>query len=163
MTLLKGLAYEYIYKGEYIMRFVEMIPKQLYIGGKIKASDLNFIYNNVTAIINLRTIPDQLPYQFNHLTMIWTPLTISSTPGIEWTIEMTQLIKKLIESEHTILLHDTIGIQRLGFVITAFYMKYFNLSRDQALWFIREKKPDIDPPPNYMHLLSEFEGYLSYS
>lgn len=145
------------------MGFVEMIPKQLYIGGKIKDTDLNFIYNNISTIINLRTIPDQLPFQFNNLTMIWTPLTISSTPGIEWTIEMTTLIKNLIESGHTILLHDTIGVQRLGFVITAFYMKYFNLSRDRALRIIRQQKPDIDPPPNYMRLLSQFEDYLSYS
>lgn len=145
------------------MNFVEMIPNQLYIGGEIRESDLEFIYNNVTTIINLRTKPDQLPIHFNNISMIWTPLTISSTPGIEWTKEMTKLINNLIDSKHIVLLHDTVGIQRLGFVITAFYMQRFKLSRDQALSFVRQRKPDINPPENYMNLLSDFERHISYS
>jgi protein-tyrosine phosphatase len=73
---------------------------------------------------------------------------------------MTRLINDLIRSGHTVLLHDTLGIQRLGFVITAFYMQHFRLSRDQALAAVRERKPDLDPPDNYMNLLSQFEAYL---
>ncbi|MEH7263298.1 dual specificity protein phosphatase family protein, partial [Priestia megaterium] len=142
------------------MNMVEMIPERLYIGGKILNNELEFIYKYITAIINLRTIPDQLPIDFNHKIMIWTPLTVSSTPGLEWTIKITKLINRLIDSGHNILLHDTIGIQRLGFVITAFYMQHFNLSRDYALSLIRQKKPNINPPSNYMNLLSEFEIYL---
>jgi protein-tyrosine phosphatase len=92
--------------------------------------------------------------------MIWAPLTIFQTPGIQWTISMIKLINNLIDSRQTVLLHDTLGIQRLGFVITAFYMQRFGLKRDQALAAVRRQKPDIDPPPNYMNLLSQFETYL---
>ncbi|MCR8927472.1 dual specificity protein phosphatase family protein [Priestia megaterium] len=145
------------------MNIVEMIPHQLYIGGKIKNSDLEFIYNHITAIINLRTEPDLLPFNFNQIVMVWTPLTISSTPGVNWTIKMTKLISRLIDSKHIVFLHDTIGIQRLGFVITAFYMYRFNLTRDQALALIRQKKSNINPPENYMNLLLEFEATLQRS
>ncbi|MCF6800473.1 dual specificity protein phosphatase family protein [Bacillus sp. ET1] len=146
------------------MSMVEMMPGQLYIGGKILNADLEFIYKHITAIINLRIKPDYLPFDFTHnRIMIWTPLTVSSTPGLKWTIEMTELINNLIDSGYTVLIHDTIGIQRLGFVITAFYMQRFNLNRDQALSVVRQKKPNIDPPNNYMDLLSEFETYLQHS
>jgi hypothetical protein len=73
---------------------------------------------------------------------------------------MTKLISDLIDSKHIAFLHDTIGIQRLGFVITAFYMYHFNLTRDQDLSVVRQKKPNINPPKNYINLLSEFEATL---
>ncbi len=92
--------------------------------------------------------------------MIWAPLTLSAPPGLSWTIKMTKQINDLINSGHSVLMHDTLGIQRLGFVITAFYMQRYCLSRDQAIAWVRQKKPDIDPPANYMVLLSKFENYV---
>ena len=56
------------------MSFVEMIPERLYIGGKISSDDWDFIQNNITAIVNLRTKPDRPPFDFSGRMMIWAPL-----------------------------------------------------------------------------------------
>ena len=137
-----------------------MISGRLYIGGRIRKFDWNFIYSHISAIINLQIKQDQPPFDFSHRVMIWAPLTLSSPPSLQWTMDMTNLISNLIDSGYSVLLHDTAGIQRLGFVITAFYMQLFNLGRDQALSVIRQRKPDINPPENYMNLLAQFEVYL---
>jgi len=137
-----------------------MISGRLYIGGQIRKFDWNFIYSHISAIINLQIKQDQPPFDFSHRIMIWAPLTLSSTPSLQWTMDMTNLISNLIDSGYSVLLHDTAGIQRLGFVITAFYMQRFSLGRDQALSVIRQRKPDINPPENYMNLLAQFEVYL---
>ena len=141
---------------------VEMIPGRLYIGGRIRNFDCNFIYSHISAIINLQIQQDQPPFDFSHRIMIWAPLTLSSPPSLQWTIDMTKLINNLIDSGYSVLLHDTAGIQRLGFVITAFYMQRFSLGRDQALSVIRQRKPDINPPENYMNLLAQFEAYIQH-
>ena len=52
-------------------------------------------------------------------------------------------LNPLMESGHRILIHDTIGKERLGFVITAFYMQKYRLLRDQALYTVRQKKSDL--------------------
>ncbi|MFC3883138.1 dual specificity protein phosphatase family protein [Bacillus songklensis] len=145
------------------MSFVEMIPGRLYIGGRIRSSDWGFIQRHITAIINIRITPDRPPFDFSHRTMIWAPLTVLHPPELQWIIAMTKLMNSLMDPGHTILLHDTLGIHRLGFVITAFYMQRFGLSRDQALAAVRSRKSDIDPPDNYLKLLSQFEAYLESS
>jgi len=137
-----------------------MISGRLYIGGRIRKFDWNFIYSHISAIINLQLKQDQPPFDFSHRIMIWAPLTLSSPPSLQWIMDMTNLISNLIDSGYSVLLHDTAGIQRLGFVITAFYMQRFSLGRDQALSVIRQRKPDINPPENYMNLLAQFEVYL---
>ncbi|MED3933343.1 dual specificity protein phosphatase family protein [Priestia megaterium] len=137
-----------------------MISGRLYIGGRIRKFDWSFIYSYISAIINLQIKQDQPPFDFSHRIMIWAPLTLSSPPSLQWTMDMTNLISNLIDSGYSVLLHDTAGIQRLGFVITAFYMQRFSLGRDQALSVIRQRKPDINPPENYMNLLTQFEAYL---
>jgi protein-tyrosine phosphatase len=142
------------------MSFVEMIPKRLYIGGKILFDDWDFIKNNITAIVNLRTKPDQPPFDFSGRIMIWAPLNVKVAPTLEWVIRLMKRLNRLMESGHSILIHDTIGKERLGFVITAFYMQKYRLLRDQALYTVRQKKSDIKPPAHYMRLLLQYENYL---
>jgi protein-tyrosine phosphatase len=142
------------------MSFVEMIPKRLYIGGKISSADWNFVQNNITAIVNLRTKPDQPPFDFSGRVMIWAPLNVRVAPTLEWVLRLMKQLNHLIEVNHRILIHDTIGKERLGFVITAFYMQRYRLKRDQALRKVRQLKSNIKPPADYMRLLHQYEKYL---
>ena len=70
-------------------------------------------------------------------------------------------INQLFDQGYRILIHDTLGIQRLGFVITAFYMRKYRLNREAALYFVKQKKPDIKLTENYMELLTQYEKYLT--
>lgn len=143
------------------MAFVEMIPSRIYVGGRISSSDWKFIEKNITAIVNLRTKPDNPPFDFSSRVMIWSPITIWVAPSIEWVDNLMKSINLLYDQGHHILIHDTFGIQRLGFVITAFYMQRFRLTKDQALYTVRLKKSDIEPTENYMELLSRYETFLN--
>jgi protein tyrosine phosphatase (PTP) superfamily phosphohydrolase (DUF442 family) len=142
------------------MSMVEMIHERLYVGGKISNNDWRFIQKNITAIINLRTKPDTPPLDFGNRVMIWVPLSIWEAPNLQWVINVMRRINVLFDSGHRILIHCKLGMHRSGFVVTAFYMQRFGMSRDEALKFARQRKPDLDPPPNYMLLLSQYEDYL---
>lgn len=138
-----------------------MIPGRLYIGGKISNEDWIFIQSNISAIVNLRTKPDRPPFDFSNRIMIWTPITISVAPSLEWVNNLMNQLNQLFDQGHRILIHDTLGIQRLGFVIATFYMQKFRLNSEQALYMVRQKKPDIKPTENYMVLLSQYQKYLN--
>lgn len=147
-------------RGANQLSFVEMIPGRLYVGGRISSDDWIFVQRNITAIINLRTTPDRPPFDFSQRIMIWAPITILVAPSVEWVDNLMKQINKLFDQGHRILIHDRLGIQRLGFVITAFFMQRFRLNSEQALRMVRQKKPDIQPTPNYMILLKQYEKFL---
>jgi Dual specificity phosphatase, catalytic domain len=142
------------------MNIIEMVSGKLYINGKMTPEDWAFAEKDITAIVNLRTKPDRPPFDFSHRIMIWTPVTIWVAPSIEWVDTLMKQINLLYDQKHRILIHDTIGIQRLGFVIAAFYMFRFKLNSKEALKAVREKKSDLQPTQNYMGLLKEYERYL---
>ncbi|MBT2642298.1 dual specificity protein phosphatase family protein [Bacillus sp. ISL-41] len=144
------------------MSFTEMIPGRVFVGGRISFKDWPFVYQHITSIVNLRTKPDQPPFDFSQRIMIWAPLTIKEAPTIEWVEKLIKQLNYLVEKGHRILIHDTYGSQRLGFVITAYYMQRFQLSLNQALHTVRQIKPDIEPTPNYMEVLTEYERHLGF-
>ena len=143
------------------MDFVEMIPGRLYIGGRISSDDWGFVQRNISAIVNLRTKPDRPPFDFSRRIMIWVPITIWVAPSLEWVDNLMKQLNQLFDQGHQILIHDTLGIQRLGFVITAFYMQKYRLNREEALYIVKQKKPDIKPTENYMEMLTQYEKYLN--
>ena len=80
------------------MSFVEMIPERLYIGGKISSDDWDFIQNNITAILNLRTKPDRPPLDLSGRMMIWAPLNVRVAPTLEWVVRLMEHLNRLMES-----------------------------------------------------------------
>jgi len=138
-----------------------MIPGRLYIGGRISSDDWGFVQRNISAIVNLRTKPDRPPFDFSRRIMIWVPITIWVAPSLEWVDNLMKQLNQLFDQGHQILIHDTLGIQRLGFVITAFYMQKYRLNREEALYIVKQKKPDIKPTENYMEMLTQYEKYLN--
>ncbi|WCK56580.1 dual specificity protein phosphatase [Aneurinibacillus sp. Ricciae_BoGa-3] len=145
------------------MSMVEMIPQRLYVGGKISDQDWEFIQENITAIVNLRTKPDNPPFPFQNRVMLWLPLTVSQTPNLEWLIAVMHQISTLFNSGHSMLIHCRLGMHRSGFIVTAFYMERYGLGRYEALELAKQRKPDLNPPPNYMGLLARYEAFLQGS
>lgn len=137
-----------------------MIPGKIYAGGRIFPRDWLFIHQHISAIVNLRTKPDLPPFDFSQRVMIWKPITIRKAPSIDWVEDLMRQINRLVDQGHRILIHDTYGYQRLGFVITAYYMQRYRLGRDQALLAVRQIKPNIEPTPNYMALLTRYEKHI---
>ncbi|MGG0283885.1 dual specificity protein phosphatase family protein [Peribacillus butanolivorans] len=143
------------------MGFVEMIPGRLYIGGRISSDDWGFVQRNISVIVNLHTKPDRPPFDFSRRIMIWVPITIRVTPSLELVDNLIKQLNQLFDQGYRILIHDTLGIQRLGFIMTAFYMQKYRLNREEALYLVKQKKPDIKPTENYLQLLTQYEKYLN--
>jgi len=142
------------------MTLVEMIPGRVYIGGQLKPGDWLFIQHNINVVVNLRTKPNHPPFDFTKRFMIWSPITIREAPSIQWVDQLMKQINIFFNQGYRIVIHDTLGIQRLGFVIAAFYMQRFQLTSIQALTMVRQKKADLKPTDNYMDLLGRYEKFL---
>lgn len=143
------------------MRIVEIIPNCLYAGGKLNEKGWRFIAKHVKLVIDIREEPDMPPFDpANRLLVFWAPLQDKVAPGIEWIFPVMGMMNALVCSGNVVFVHDTVGINRLGFILTAYYMQRFGLSRDRTLALLRTRKPDLDPNPDYMMLLGQYERYL---
>jgi hypothetical protein len=40
-------------------------------------------------------------------------------------------------------------------------MQKYRLNREEALYLVKQKKPDIKPTENYLQLLTQYEKYLN--
>jgi protein-tyrosine phosphatase len=144
------------------MRIAEIIPNYLYAGGNLDEQGWRFVEEHVTAVINVREPPDIPPFDpTNRLLLLWAPLADKVPPAFEWIIPMMNTMNSLLCSGQVLYVHDTAGINRLGFVLTAYYMQRFGLGRDHALSLLRTKKPDLNPNKDYMRLLGQYEHYLA--
>lgn len=143
------------------MDVVEMIPKQLYAGGKPNAETWAFIQGNVSAILNVRDIQDSPPFPFYERLLIWAPILDKKAPDLPWVISVTNMANLLLDYGHILYIHDTAGINRLGFILTALFMRRFGCSLTRALYEVQQKKADTNPRPWYIALLRQYEAYLS--
>jgi protein-tyrosine phosphatase len=142
------------------MTIYEMIPNYLYVSGSLNQADWEFVNQKIKVVVNLRTEPDRPPFGSPHITYYWFPMTILVAPTVQWTAQFSEFINDLIDSGHPVLMHDRLGIQRLGYAIIAVYMKRFRLTLKQAFMEVRKVKANIQPTPNYLEVLMEYERYL---
>ncbi|TJY44074.1 dual specificity protein phosphatase family protein [Cohnella pontilimi] len=142
------------------MTIYTIIPNRLYAGGKLDRGGWQFVAEHIHAVLNLRTEPDQPPIDVTGRLLLWAPILDKAAPDLHWVVDKTRLMNVLLDNGNTLYVHDTAGINRLGFILTAFYMQRFGYSRDTALAVLRRKKPELNPKPPYMALLSCFEKYL---
>jgi protein-tyrosine phosphatase len=145
------------------MMITTIIPNRLYAGGKLDREGWEFVARHIHAVINLRMEPDHPPFDFIGRKLLWTPLLDKHPPDLNWVITVTHLMNVLLYKGDVIYVHDTAGINRLGFILTAFYMQRHGYSRDTALAVLRQAKPNLNPNPGYMALLACFEKYLHKS
>ncbi|KIL37577.1 hypothetical protein SD71_02915 [Cohnella kolymensis] len=145
------------------MIIVPVIPNRLYAGGKLDQQGWRFIALNVNTVVNLRTVQDHPPFDFTGRLLLWTPILDPVPPSLQWVISVTRLMNGLLDTGNVIYVHDTAGINRLGFILTALFMQRFGYGRDTALTLLRQMKPDLNPNPPYMALLASFEAYLNTS
>ncbi|WP_054949727.1 dual specificity protein phosphatase family protein [Numidum massiliense] len=143
------------------MRIVEMIPHALYAGGKIDDDkSWAFILEHMDVILNVRTAQDHPPRAIPGKLFLWAPLLDKQAPHVQWVVTLMQTMNTFFDMGYVMHVHETGGINRLGFILAAFYMQRFGWNREQALAVARAKKPDLQPKPPYMELLSQYKAYL---
>lgn len=88
---------------------------------------------------------------------IHLPIADGPNPGMDWLKMAVGIVESLME-KHTVYIHCRGGISRSAMLAAAVLMKVKKWrSHDKALNFLAEKNPSIDPAPNFVKILKEFE------
>jgi protein-tyrosine phosphatase len=86
------------------------------------------------------------------------PIMDGPYPGMAWLKMSVSIVEALMENHKKVYIHCRAGISRSSMLTAAVVMKK-NGWRDhnKTLNFIAEKNPAIDPAPNFIRILKEFE------
>ena len=109
------------------------------------------------AILNLCEAED--PYRVD--SHRWEPIPDAEpVPSLHWLREQVGFIEAERRAGKTVFVHCRNGVSRSGMVVVAYYMARNGLSRDDAMEFVRSRRPGLRPNPAFMHLLLEWERSL---
>jgi hypothetical protein len=88
----------------------------------------------------------------------WAPIPDSEpAPSLDWLRDQVGFVESARSAGRVVYIHCRAGISRSGMVLTAYLMRREKWSRDQALEYIRQKRPVVRPNPAFMQLLLEWE------
>ena len=140
-----------------------LIKDYLYLGSEWNASNIEELtHNGILYIMNIsREIDNFFPGVLHYYNIK------------EWDCEETDLLKhwenthkyitRIRESKGKILVHCKMGISRSATTVLAYLMKEYNMSRQEAFDFVKDKRSCIMPNKAFWHQLETYEGILSAS
>ena len=135
----REVPYSLIEEGLYVGRYVPEPPP------------------GTEAVINLCESEDS--YQVG--VCLWEPIRDAPpAPSIEWLRRVVGFITTQRQAGLTVYVHCHNGVSRSGMVATAYLMHEHDWTRDEALAFVRSKRPSVRPNPAFMPLLTEWEHAL---
>jgi hypothetical protein len=125
------------------------IEDGLYQGGYVSSPPWR-----TRAVLNLCESPD--PYSVD--VHVWEPISDAApAPSIAWLRERTEWITAQRQAGRRVFIHCRNGVSRSGMVVVAYLMYEHRWSRDEALAFVRARRPVTRPNPAFMELLAEWE------
>ena len=139
---------------------IELI-NNLFIGSIGAASNLKILEENkITHILIVgqgikKYFPDKFTYiQFNILDTEIQNIKQYFDPANEF-------INNAINNKGKVLVHCHAGISRSGTICIAYIMKYKKMKFDDALKFVRQKRPKISPNKGFIEQLRNYEKELN--
>ena len=158
MKLIEVFSTMKVLKEDYIP--TELIDN-LFIGTIGAASNLNQLEKNkITHILIAgegikKYFPDKFTYiQFNILDTEIQNIKQYFEPANEF-------INNAINNKGKVLVHCHAGISRSGTICIAYIMKYKKMKFDDALKFVRQKRPKISPNKGFIEQLRNYEKELN--
>lgn len=128
------------------------IEEGLYLGGAVATPP-----SGKKAVINLCETEDPYRCPFH----IWEPIADTEpAPDIDWLRRLVEFLDARHRQGITTYVHCRNGVSRSGMVVVAYEMSKNHWTRDQALEFVRSKRPITRPNPAFMRLLLEWEEVL---
>ena len=132
-----------------------LIEPGLYMGGQCTRPPAN-----VQSVLNLSLHKDNFSTDF----YVWHPIPDGApAPDISWLRDQVEFIDTQRSAGREVFIHCDAGISRSGMVMAAYLMNHYSWSRDQALDFIRTKRPIVHPNAAFMDLLNEWEDFVKTS
>ena len=129
-----------------------LIEKGLYLGGDVPKPP-----PRTKAVLNLCEKKD--PYQCE--THVWEPIRDAEpAPDLDWLRKKVELIEARRKAGDTVYVHCRNGVSRSGMVIVAYEMHKNRWTRDEALKFVRSRRPITRPNPAFWDRLREWEFVL---
>jgi hypothetical protein len=145
--------------GEIVAYDTTEIEAGLWQGGSIGGTSLP--PPHINAIVNLRKTPDiYLAMPESLKAVLWFPLEDGSFPGVPWLDAVVRTVASLRAVDWNVLVHCAAGISRSSLVTAGYLMATYGYRRDQALDILMKKRPCIDPAPEFMKGLSDYELIL---
>jgi dual specificity phosphatase 12 len=91
---------------------------------------------------------------------LWIPLYEGERPTLDILRRVVGFIDEQRRAGRQTYVHCMVGVNRSGSAVTAYVMQAHQLGRDEALTFVRRRRPEVQPDPTLMHLLAEWEQAL---
>ncbi|KEO83698.1 protein-tyrosine phosphatase family protein [Tumebacillus flagellatus] len=143
------------------MEYSEFIPGKLYAGPRPDAKGWKQLqYLHVDAIVNIREKPDNPPSQYPQLLMQHYKLADKEHTSLQELIPYVEQTVAWLAQGHTVYVHDVAGRNRLGYFMTALYMRLCRLPYQQALDKVRSIRPQLSPRRQFVAVLREYERFL---
>jgi hypothetical protein len=124
----------------------------LYLGGYVPEPP-----PRTRAVLNLCESED--PYRVE--SHRWEPIPDAEpVPTLDWLRAQVAFIEAERAAGRPVYVHCRNGVSRSGMVVVAYYMARNRWSRDEAVAFVRSRRPELRPNPAFMQLLLEWERSL---
>jgi hypothetical protein len=92
---------------------------------------------------------------------LWEPVfEAGREPDLDWLRRVVGFIDEQRRAGRTTYVHCLAGMNRSGAAVTAYLMHKNGWGRDEALAFVQSRRPQIQPNPELMRLLAEWERVL---
>jgi hypothetical protein len=128
------------------------IEDGLYVGRAVEHPP-----SGTEAVVNLCGRED--PYEVK--ASLWEPVfEAGREPDLGWLRRVVAFIDEQRRAGRTTYVHCLAGMNRSGAAVTAYLMYEHGWDRDQALAFVRDRRPQIQPNPMLMRLLADWEQAL---
>ena len=139
----------------------QLLPWGLYLGTEWNASDYdNLIRNNITHIINVSYEVDNFFPDSNIKYLNIRVLDNEKADLLKEFDRAFKFINEAREQQTSCLVHCKMGVSRSASICVAYIMKEESLSHDDALRFVKQKRPCVNPNKNFMTQLNTYESIL---
>ena len=139
--------------GESYDRPYCLVEDGLYIGSAVDRPP-----PGTSAVVNLCGREDAYQVEAS----LWAPVFEGSDePTVEWLGRAVDFIGTQRRAGRVVYVHCLAGMNRSATVVAAYLMSEHAWSRDEALAYLRSKRPVIQPNPMLLRLLDEWEQTLS--
>ncbi|CCV02518.1 Dual specificity phosphatases [Armadillidium vulgare iridescent virus] len=127
----------------------------LYLGNCF--SGKNYKEHGFTRIVNVTE--NNFPYTTPHL---WISLPDREESDLFSKLESsTDYIYQSLKSGHKVLIHCQAGISRSATITIAFVMRVLHKNLDDALEYVKAKRPIVNPNKGFIQQLKLFENFLN--
>ena len=123
------------------------IEDGLYLGGYVAEPP-----PGTRAVLNLCEVEDRYLAEVHR----WEPIhDAEPAPSNDWLRRQVDFIDAQRRAGLSVFVHCQAGVSRGGMVVIAYLMSRDGWTRDEALTFVRSKRPAVRPNPAFMRLLLE--------